>query len=129
MSRRLLVSSDGVESVCRSARIAAAIDARHRARAVRWIHGFLQDCRSRVRTIDGHGSATSPISCTFDRFFGETKPTLASSDYSTLVIFIVGGVTSHEIQLVHEYGQQVKKQVSELWLLVWGIVWQALFSS
>ena len=69
------------------------------------------------------------MSCTIDRFFGETKPTLASSDYSTLVIFIVGGVTSHEIQLIHDYGQQVKKQVSELELFVFVIVWQALFSS
>jgi hypothetical protein len=46
-----------------------------------------------------------------NRFFGDTKPNLVSNDYSTLVIFIIGGVTSHEIQLVHEFGQQIKKQV------------------
>ncbi len=45
------------------------------------------------------------------RIFGDTKPSLASNDYSTIVIFIVGGVTTHEIQLVHEYSQQLKKQV------------------
>lgn len=27
------------------------------------------------------------------------------------MIFIVGGVTAHEIQLVHEFSQQIKKQV------------------
>ena len=45
------------------------------------------------------------------RIFGDTKPSLASNDYSTIVIFIVGGITTHEIQLVHEYSQQLKKQV------------------
>jgi hypothetical protein len=48
-----------------------------------------------------------------NRFFGETKPNLASNDYSTIVIFIIGGITSHEIQLVHEFGQQIKKQVRQ----------------
>jgi hypothetical protein len=47
----------------------------------------------------------------FYRFFGDAKPNLVSNDYSTLVIFIVGGITSHEIQLVQEYSQQIKKQV------------------
>ena len=47
----------------------------------------------------------------FNRFFGDTKPNLVSNDYSTIVIFIIGGVTAHEIQLVHEFGQQIKKQV------------------
>jgi len=44
-------------------------------------------------------------------FFGDAKPNLASNDYSTIVIFIIGGITSHEIQLVHEFGQQIKKQI------------------
>ncbi|CAF1342799.1 unnamed protein product [Rotaria sordida] len=44
-------------------------------------------------------------------FFGDTKPNLISNDYSTIVIFIVGGITSHEIQLVQEYSQQIKKQI------------------
>ncbi|CAF1046644.1 unnamed protein product [Rotaria sp. Silwood1] len=44
-------------------------------------------------------------------FFGDTKPNITSNDYSTLVIFIVGGVTPHEVQLVHEYSQQIKKQI------------------
>ncbi|CAF0744883.1 unnamed protein product [Didymodactylos carnosus] len=44
-------------------------------------------------------------------FFGDTKPTLASYDYSTIVIFIVGGITTNEIQLVQEYSVQLKKQV------------------
>ena len=45
------------------------------------------------------------------RFFGDTKPTLVSNDYSTIVVFIVGGITTQEIQLVQEYSQQIKKQV------------------
>ncbi|CAF3755868.1 unnamed protein product [Adineta steineri] len=42
--------------------------------------------------------------------FGDTKPNLISNDYSTIVIFIAGGITSHEIQLVQQYSQQIKKQ-------------------
>lgn len=48
-----------------------------------------------------------------NRIFGDTKPTISSNDYSTIVIFIVGGITAHEIQLIHEYGQQIKKQVRQ----------------
>ncbi|CAF0775275.1 unnamed protein product [Adineta ricciae] len=44
-------------------------------------------------------------------FFGDAKPTLVSNDYSTIVVFIVGGITTQEIQLVQEYGQQIKKQI------------------
>ncbi|UJR13811.1 hypothetical protein I4U23_000822 [Adineta vaga] len=43
--------------------------------------------------------------------FVTAKPTLVSNDYSTLVIFIVGGVTTQEIQFVQEYSQQIKKQI------------------
>ena len=45
------------------------------------------------------------------RLFGDIKPNLTNNDYSVLVIFIVGGITSHEIQLIHEYSQQLQKQV------------------
>ncbi|CAF0755863.1 unnamed protein product [Adineta ricciae] len=44
-------------------------------------------------------------------FFGDTKPTLVSNDYSAIVVFIVGGITTQEIQLVQEYSQQIKKQI------------------
>ncbi|CAF3590592.1 unnamed protein product [Rotaria socialis] len=44
-------------------------------------------------------------------FFGDAKPCITSNDYSTIVVFIVGGITPHEIQLIHEYSQQIRKQI------------------
>ena len=90
-------------------RTSTTADERHRTCSFRWLDRLLQERRERVNLFSDDDEEKNTSLC---RFFGDAKPTLASPDYSSLVIFIVGGVTAHEIQLVQEYSQQMKKQVN-----------------